>query len=76
MEDLMKNEHEHIWEFVTSKDYGAMNYDSSGGTVDDCVLELYRCSICGQYMIKECGGGMCGDPYTMLDDLLGSCKEQ
>ena len=36
-----------------------MNYDSSGGTVDDCVLELYRCSICGEYMIKECGGGMC-----------------
>ena len=38
--------------------------------MEDCILELYRCSVCGEYKVEERGGGMCGDPYTMLEDLL------
>lgn len=62
--------HSHSWEFIRSKNYGIMNYDSAGGAVDDCILELHRCSFCGEYKVEERGGGMCGDPYTMLEDLL------
>ena len=47
-----------------------MNYDSAGGGVEDCILELYRCSVCGEYKVEERGGGMCGDPNSMLEDLI------
>lgn len=62
--------HEHSWVYVRSKNYGVMNYDSAGGSVEDCILKLYRCSVCGEYKVEERGGGICGDPYTLLEDLL------
>ena len=62
--------HAHSWIFIRSKNYGIMNYNSAGDAVEDCILDLYRCSVCGEYKVEERGGGMCGDPYTMLEDLL------
>ena len=62
--------HDHSCVFVRSKNYGIMNYDSAGGGVEDCILELYRCSVCGEYKVEERGGGMCGDPNSMLEDLI------
>ena len=45
----IKTPHDHSWVFIRSKNYGVMNYDSAGGSVEDCILNytaaLFAASI-------------------------------
>ena len=51
---------------VYEKNYGTMDYDSAGRSVDDFVVTLYRCRKCGQ-LKKEGRGDFCGDPHELTD---------
>lgn len=58
--------HHPNWEVVYEKNYGTMDYDSAGRSVDDFVVTLYRCGKCGQ-LKKEGRGDFCGDPHELTD---------
>ena len=56
----------HSWVTVYEDNYGEMDYSSYGGGVEEYVVTLSKCCLCGK-LRKEGRGDFCGDPSELLE---------
>ena len=61
-------EHEHKWEVLKEDNWGEQDYSSYGGGVNEFIVTLYGCPVCGA-LKKEHRGDFNGEPPADVDEI-------